>query len=373
MSNMSKQELVELIQSTEEGGGDTTGLKALLAEVESDERKRSAGGRPRSTAPSHRGIRPPEEEMTTQEYLEHRVGYLFAEGITSEVLEILFSMDRDHNLKELKRMCVEVGLSPNADKKSLAAKLLARQRRMSVETDNRHPESDNLEMPAPMTAMPLFEGGTTITATAKPVLLLDTVKQMPQPNIDMPYYWMTPKQKEQHLMLCPNCSGKTCHARDKERWTGWKLPARTIKAWGSALNLAEGCNIQRALLLRTIAREHRRRTPATYSQPPLPNFIKEVRVGSHQVWHEAIGGYKAGRGWHEIVTDYKTAFHDCLPGKEWLKEHYRDVIPEPTIEITVDGGKSFSVNGNYKQGVIKGFMKEYCRPGEGKIRLVKVR
>jgi hypothetical protein len=147
---MNKQELIELIRSTEEGGGDTTGLKALLAEVESDERKRSAGGRPHSAAPPL-SLQSREEEMTTQEYLEYKVGHLFPEGITGEVLEKLFEMDRDHSLKELKRMCVEAGLSASGQKKIMAAKLLARQRRMivenkQVETDNRL-ESDNLEMP----------------------------------------------------------------------------------------------------------------------------------------------------------------------------------------------------------------------------------
>ena len=129
MSRMSKQELIEWIQSTEEGGGDTTGLKALLAEVESDERKRSAG-RPRGVVPPRGGLQASrDEEMTTQEYLEYKVGYLFPEGITGEVLETLFEMDRDHSLKELKRMCVEAGLSANGDKKTLAAKLLAYRRK----------------------------------------------------------------------------------------------------------------------------------------------------------------------------------------------------------------------------------------------------
>lgn len=47
----------------------------------------------------------------------------------------------------------------------------------------------------------------------------------------------------------------------------------------------------------------------------------------------------------------------CEPlcGKEWLEAHANDVIPEPLIEIFIDG-KSISVNGNYKQGMIEGFM-----------------
>jgi hypothetical protein len=132
MSRMSKPELVKLIQSIEEEGGDTAylaGLKALLTEVESDERKRSAG-RPRGVVPPRGGLQASrDEEMTTQEYLEYKVGYLFPEGITGEVLEKLFEMDRDHNLKELKKMCAEEGLSTSGDKKILAAKLLSKLKR----------------------------------------------------------------------------------------------------------------------------------------------------------------------------------------------------------------------------------------------------
>ncbi|MBU1067360.1 hypothetical protein KKE60_06205 [Patescibacteria group bacterium] len=125
MARMSRQELAELIESVEEGGGDASPLKALLAEVDSDMQKRGLDRRLRKTAP-HRGLRSTgDEEMTTQERLEYKVGDLFPDGITDDVLETLYEMDRDHGLKELKRMCVKVGISPNGDKKTLAAKLLA--------------------------------------------------------------------------------------------------------------------------------------------------------------------------------------------------------------------------------------------------------
>ncbi len=132
MAKMSRQELAELIQSIEEGGGDATDLKALLAEVDSDER--TSAGRKTNVSSSPGGLRATrDEEMTTQEYLEQKVGDLFDEGITSEVLEMLFEMDRDHRLPELKKMCVEAGLSSSGDKKVLAAKLLAYQRRTEME------------------------------------------------------------------------------------------------------------------------------------------------------------------------------------------------------------------------------------------------
>ena len=114
------------------------------------------------------------------------------------------------------------------------------------------------------------------------------------------------------------------------------------------------------------------RKPA-FRPAPLPQFIEQVRLGSHIVSQEASVGYKANRGWSETVNDYKTVFNDCVCGKAWLKKHHKDEYPEATIDITVDGGKSLSLNGEFRKGMIKSFMAEYCRPGEGKIRLVKVR
>jgi hypothetical protein len=89
---------------------------------------------------------------------------------------------------------------------------------------------------------------------------------------------------------------------------------------------------------------------------PRPEFIREVRTGSHT---EFIPRDNKGHGYHRTVEEHKTEYADCIPGKEWLKAHEHDVIPEPTIEITVDGGKSLHVNGNYKQGMIKDFLAPY--------------
>lgn len=78
------------------------------------------------------------------------------------------------------------------------------------------------------------------------------------------------------------------------------------------------------------------------------------------------------RVWLGRKTEYPIVYHDCIPGKKWLKKHEHDVYPEPTIDIMVDG-KTLNINGNYKTGMIQGFMGQFCRPGEGKTRLVKVK
>lgn len=185
---------------------------------------------------------------------------------------------------------------------------------------------------------------------------------------DIPYYWKSPEDKEQYLIICHNhwnCPySRQC--KKVERWTGWKLPAITINVFNCNLNLAEGCNIKRALFLKSLFRELKHK-PTIYNPPQFKHeFIQQVRIGSHNEyvrWNhdtqefEYSSKYKKGFH-HRVVEDYTTKYHDCLPGKEWLKTHENDDYPEPEIEITVDG-KIVSFNGNYQPKLIKDFMGEY--------------
>ncbi len=134
----------------------------------------------------------------------------------------------------------------------------------------------------------------------------------------------------------------------------YTLPARTIKMYGSTLDLKGGCNRCRSKLLKEISREHRRKPSFKPCQLPAKAFIKTVRIGSHREWVETTPKH----GFHRIVEEHTTKYSDCLPGKEWLKEHESDKYPEPTIELSVEG-KLLSVNGDYKKGVIKEFLKPY--------------
>lgn len=100
----------------------------------------------------------------------------------------------------------------------------------------------------------------------------------------------------------------------------------------------------------------------------MPELIERVRVGSHHEYvkwnhetqeEEVISNPEKGY-YHRVIDDYRTVYHDCLVSGEWLKAHEHDLDNwEPTIEITVDGGKSLNVNGNYQAGLIKGFMADY--------------
>lgn len=96
---------------------------------------------------------------------------------------------------------------------------------------------------------------------------------------------------------------------------------------------------------------------------PLPNFVRNEQTGSHQEWIPRKTWNEDGtvtedkkHGYHQTVCEYTTYFDNCLCGKEWLEAHYQDVIPEPTMELIVNG-KELHINGNYKTGLIKEFCK----------------
>jgi hypothetical protein len=109
-----RKELLELINSIEANGGDASELRRELKGLDPQPRTRKHGSRFQN-----------EEEPTTAERLDNRVGDLFNGGISDELVAKLVELDRSHSLKDLRAMCVEVGLSAGGDKKELAAKLVA--------------------------------------------------------------------------------------------------------------------------------------------------------------------------------------------------------------------------------------------------------
>ncbi len=176
--------------------------------------------------------------------------------------------------------------------------------------------------------------------------------------------WQFNVYGDEALTICFQCRNKeSCH-KDKERWNAWIIPAKTVKVNGSTLTFNAGCNILRASLLKDAVKNHK--SKPTYHQLYFPLFVEDVRVGSHNEYHHRKiwkdGEYIEDKkhGFNIVIDDYETVFHDCLPGKEWLEAHYKDVIPEPTIEITVDD-KAFSANGNFKKGMIENFMSHHTK------------
>ena len=117
---LDKKGLNDLINNIKEQGGNPGELEDLMGEVIEDERMR------RPVIRRERAVRIMVEELTTEERLEAEVGELFPEGITGKVLAQCIEMDEKYTLAELRKMCVEAGLSPSGHKKELAAKLIAK-------------------------------------------------------------------------------------------------------------------------------------------------------------------------------------------------------------------------------------------------------
>lgn len=55
-------------------------------------------------------------------------------------------------------------------------------------------------------------------------------------------------------------------------------------------------------------------------------------------------------------NETELVFNDCLPGKAWVKAHYQDIIPEPTMVLVIEG-RTHKINGDYKRGLIKNIIK----------------
>ncbi len=112
--------------------------------------------------------------------------------------------------------------------------------------------------------------GLTIRLTGAPGLKSNGIKtesdNISLPKTDTPYWWQPIKDRENCVILCQHgCDHwRTCKARKGGRWTAWKIPARTIKAYGSTMHFAEGCNILRVSILKDVAQ----------SEPVIQNYTQ---------------------------------------------------------------------------------------------------
>jgi hypothetical protein len=109
---LTRRELVELINSMEANDRDTAHLRALLASLPVEQASQKL-------SPFR------DEELSTVDYLNLKVGDLFPNRVDDDVLAQLIAIDGQYSLSELKAMCRQAGLSTSGDKKILAAKLLA--------------------------------------------------------------------------------------------------------------------------------------------------------------------------------------------------------------------------------------------------------
>jgi len=183
--------------------------------------------------------------------------------------------------------------------------------------------------------------------------------------------WQFLKYGDDCIMMKDRCYTSDCNlCKQGDRFFAWKIPARTVNVCGTIVNFKEGCNLHRAKLLKDILKSQKSKSlPYRVSQfPILTRPVEVLRVGSHK----ALDGMRGGSRHYSFTDDYRTVFNDCLPGKDWVKKHYQDEYPEPTIEISYNGKPLISLNGNYKKGTIKQAVKAQlvkAQKSKGEVRL----
>ena len=141
--------------------------------------------------------------------------------------------------------------------------------------------------------------------------------------------WQFIKYGDDALMLCRNCSlwrGRNCclyhhFSKNKTCWFGWKISSRVIKLYDSIINFKEGCNRQRANIIRKVIKLQKSKAKPTYH------------------------------------TNNRAACFPLPPGF-WGK-----ALEEPTLELFVDGNPVATINGKHKGGDIRKALESYTTKG----------
>ena len=147
------------------------------------------------------------------------------------------------------------------------------------------------------------------------------VNLMPQPIIHKPKHkWQFAKYSDNALMMRDRCYVGNCQEcrKDNDHWITWRIPARTVKVFGSTINFKEGCNLYRAKLLSDIIKAQKSKAITHYPSSHLSSLQK---------------------------------------AKSW--QWYERQFGEPTMELLVDGKTIANINGDYKHGTISKALKPY--------------
>ena len=136
--------------------------------------------------------------------------------------------------------------------------------------------------------------------------------------------WQFLKYGNDCIMMRDRCYIYPCNlCKQGDRFFAWRIPARTVKVFGSTIHFKSGCNLYRAKLLKDIVKAQKSKVLPTY--------------------HAKYDGTVAQ------LPDY------CCR-KNWRKYHQ---VPELSIELLVDGKAVASINDDYKRGMIKEALKPY--------------
>lgn len=78
--------------------------------------------------------------------------------------------------------------------------------------------------------------------------------------------WQFAKYGDASLLCCSNmfCHNSCPHQKSKGAKYAWRIPARTVKIFGSTINFKAGCNLYRAKLLKDIVKAQKSKSLPTY-------------------------------------------------------------------------------------------------------------
>ena len=71
-------------------------------------------------------------------------------------------------------------------------------------------------------------------------------------------------------IYCHTNGCRLCHQGD--RFFAWRIPARTVKVFGSTINFKSGCNLYRAKLLNDIVKAQKSKVLPTYRHNGYPGY-----------------------------------------------------------------------------------------------------
>ena len=119
---LNRKQLSDLVEEIEANGGNAAELRHELEALEPEAKH---------TPPTRRNSRFKDEEETTEERLNRRVGDLFPNNIP---FKEIYDYDYRFRQEELIEQCRKAGLGLSGDKKEMAAKLIAHNQSFADET-----------------------------------------------------------------------------------------------------------------------------------------------------------------------------------------------------------------------------------------------
>jgi len=100
---------------------------------------------------------------------------------------------------------------------------------------------------------------------------------LPPPSLDQKIRqqrkWQFLKYGDDCIMMRDRCGIYPCNlCKQGNRFFAWRIPARTVKVFGSTINFKSGCNLYRAKLLKDIVKAQKSKVLPTYRHNGYPGY-----------------------------------------------------------------------------------------------------